>query len=113
LKYINTSIANTKACKKPTKSSIVTTINGIKNGTFIKAIVPTTISVKRTAHANIFQNSLRVNDSILVISPTNSSKPINNHSNMSKSFMGNLYHLSILTIHTPFNGKYLSKNLKP
>ena len=71
-------IENTKACKKPTKSSKTTTTNGSKNGIFINAIVALTINPKSTIPAKIFQNNLSDNDNTLDNSQTNSISPKNN-----------------------------------
>jgi hypothetical protein len=119
LKYINTNSENTNACKNHTNNSIAKTTNGAINGTLAAYIVAVTTSPKSTTHANIFQNSLRVSESILVNSPTNSRKPINNHNKISKVFI--IIHTKKLTnhpievifgidglIHTHFNGIYLS-----
>jgi type I restriction-modification system DNA methylase subunit len=114
LKYINTRSANTNACKKLTSNSIAITIIGVKNGTFIAAIVPATIRVKSTTHANIFQNNLSVSDNTFVNSPINSRNHINKPNNISNiltiSHKGSFAKLSGFSqaIPKPFKGIYLS-----
>jgi hypothetical protein len=114
LKYINTNSANTKACKKLTRSSIATTTNGAKNGTFIAVMAAPTIKISSTTHANIFQNNLSVNDKTFVNSQINSRNQINKPSNISRiltiNHKGNFQICSGLpqAIPKPFKGIYLS-----
>ena len=115
MKYINTSNANTNACKKLTKSSIAITTNGAKKGTLKIALAAATINISSTTHANIFQNNLRVSDNTFVNSPINSKSHINKPNNISSIFTKNhnialkiLFGLSP-AIPNPFNGIYLSK----
>lgn len=121
MKYINTNSENTNACRNPINNSIVNTIKGAIKGTLAAYIVAVTTNHKSTAHANIFQNNLRVSESILVNSHTNSRKPMNNHNAISNIFtishIINLKGFLILGIDglipTPCRGIYLSRKCNP
>gem|GEM_PF-5426689 len=103
MKYTSTNIENTKACKKPTKSSKNTTTNGNKSGIFIKDIVALTINPKSTIPAKIFQNNLSDNERTLDISPTSSMSPKNNPMMMSNIFqMKDQTPVTLCTMPSPY-----------
>ena len=83
MKYTNTRVANTKACKKPTANSYASTIIGKMTGDFNKASLADIISPNNTIPAKMFPNNLSDKDNALDTSPMISIIPTNSQTTIS------------------------------